>query len=295
MKIALVVALLALSALALLFLLPWLKEGYGIEELPIFAGVLLGLIALAVLGWLGLRAKPLLLAAGLGCLALPLLAYALVAGDVIADEWRGRALSRSVRILSFRETPIEWPGFDGPVGLRLEIELQHDVRMLGNLYSPKLRMAGAEVPTRRDYFFGPALGGVDDAFLQVPVFQSIGKEPPELKGSPARLAFDLYPWKVQRYESGRKVCFTKWDAERVLASAPGEDLAACWMFAGRGGAYADMSAPLTAALRSGSRFQGRRAEWEALLGRLEPAGLAAHGFAPCGDEPAGERCYCGPG
>lgn len=128
----------------------------------------------------------------------------------------------------------------------------------------------------------------------MPVFQYVGRweEYPELEGSPAKLSFDLYPWKVQRYEAGRKVCFSKWDTERRLPSAPGEELAACWMFAGRGGAYADMSAPLTAALRAGSRYQGRRAEWEALLGRLEPQSLLAHGFAACGDEQSGERCYC---
>jgi hypothetical protein len=293
-RIALVVVLLALAVLSLLFLLPSLKEGYDVEELALFGAVLLGLIALVGLAWLGLRGKPALLAVSLAGLSLPLVAYSLLVADIAVDEWRGRQLSRSVRILSLRETPIEWPGFDGPVGVRLEIELQHEVRIPGNLYAPKLRMAGPALPTRRDYFFGPAFGGIDNAFLQAPVFQNVGKpgEPLELNGSPARLSFDLYPWKVQRYEAGRKLCFGKWDAERVLPSAPGEELAACWMFAGRGGAYVDMSAPLTEALRARSRFQGKRAEWEALLGRLEPAGLAAHGFAPCGDAQAGERCYC---
>jgi hypothetical protein len=294
LRLAFVCLLWALGALALGFLFPWLKEGHDVEQLPLFAGVAAGLGVLVLAAWKGLRGKPLLLAAGLLGLLPPLAAYGLLTLGLLADEWRGRSLARSLRITSLRETPIEWPGFDGPVGLRLEIELQHGIRMPGNLYAPKLRMAGADVPTRRDYFFGPAFGGYEAGFLQQPVFQHAGRwhGQPELQGSPARLSFDLYPWKVQRYEAGRKVCFGKWDAERVLGSAAGEQLGACWMFAGRGGIYVDVSAPLTAELRARSSYQGRREEWEKLLRRLEPASLLAHGFQPCGDEQSGDRCYC---
>jgi hypothetical protein len=293
-KIALVCVLwlLGLAALGLLF--PWLKEGHDVEELPLFAGMTAGLLALAFVAWKALRARPPLLVAGLLGLSAPLAAYAFLTLDIVGDEWRGRSLAKSLRITSVRETPIEWPGVDGPVGLRLEIELQHDIRMPGNLYAPKLRMGSAAVPTRRDYFFGPAFGGSEAAFLQQPVFQYAGRwqEQPSLTGSPAKLSYDLYPWKVQSYEAGRRVCFGKWDAERALASAPGSELGACWMFAGRGGTYVDMSGSLTAELRGKSRYQGRREEWEALLRRLEPASLAARGWSACDDAQTGDRCYC---
>jgi hypothetical protein len=294
-RIALVAALWAAGVLALGFLFPWLKEGHDVDELPLFAGMTIGLALLAFVAWKALRARPPLLAAGLLGLLLPLAAYGLLTLDILWDEWRGRSLARGARIVSVREAPIEWAGFDGPVGLRLEIELEHQVRLEGNLYPPKLRMGDVAVPGRRDYF-GRMFGGSEAAFLHQPVFQFAGRwnEQPSLQGSPARLSYDLYPWKVNSYDAGRRVCFGRWDAERALSSGPGTELSACWMFAGRGGVYVDLSAPLTAELRARSRYQGRRDEWEALVRRLDPRSLPERGFVSC-EDPSGDRCFCRPG
>ena len=46
LRIALFVVVVVAAALACLFLLPWLKEGHDIEELPLFAAI----VPLAALG-----------------------------------------------------------------------------------------------------------------------------------------------------------------------------------------------------------------------------------------------------
>ena len=59
----------------------------------------------------------------------------------------GLWLARSLEITAYRETAIEWPGFDGPVGLKIEIAVQHDFTPDGLVYPPEIRMGpDIEVP-----------------------------------------------------------------------------------------------------------------------------------------------------
>ena len=58
----------------------------------------------------------------------------------------------------------------------------------------------------------------------------------------------------------------------------------------------DMSARLTEALRTGSKLQGKQADWDAMHKRLEPSGLVAAGYDLC--EPgedvhtSSRICFC---
>jgi hypothetical protein len=292
------VALLAValaSAVALLLLLPFLKEGYDVDELPLFAGIAAGLAVLA-LGFGRLTRKaPALCATGLALLLPSLAAYLLLSARLVWNEARGRWLARTVRVERLTETEIRWPGFDGPVGLRIEVGLSHAVRRRGVLFPPKVLMDSRRLD-RRDYFFGV----FDDwarGFLAVPLFQD--SPSPSLESrSPLRVAYDLYPGLVQRALPG-EVCLAEGPARAEpgrIVYAEGDQLAASWVFVGTGGPYVDLSAPLTQALRRESRFQGHPAEWQALLHRLEPKGLEGAGFQPCLDPAprAGEVCYCRP-
>src|SRR5262245_8765322 len=143
------------SAAALVLLLPWLKEGYGIEELPLFASVAGGLAVLGTL-WAVLTrgVSPSVRAAGLVPVALALAAYTLLVGRLLWNEADGRRLARTVRIARLDEQEIVWPEFDGPVGLRLEIDLEHGVHREGTLFPPKVLMGPRGPVDRRSYFFG---------------------------------------------------------------------------------------------------------------------------------------------
>ena len=76
----------------------------------------------------------------------------------------------------------------------------------------------------------------------------------------------------------------------------GSDLSALWLASGASDLTVDLSAQLTAALRTKSTLQSKPAEWTAMHRRLEPAGLTKAGYELC---PPGEEshtrfrtCYC---
>jgi hypothetical protein len=287
-----------LSAAALVLLLPWLKEGYGIEELPFFAGGAAGLAVLGLL-WVALtrRVSSVARVVGLAPVAVALAAYLLLTGRVLWNEAEGRRLSRTVRIARFVEHDILWPGFDGPVGLRLEIELEHGVRRDGNLFPPKVLMGPTATVDRRSYF----LGVFDDwsrGFLASPLLtDGRATDHPRLgASSAARLVYEVYPGLV-RSARPERVCVTQSGNEEApyrLIYATGTDLAASWVFVSRGGVHVDLSGPLTAALRQTSRLEGHPLEWEALLRRLEPEGLERAGYERCAEAQPAEACYCRP-
>jgi len=289
----LVVALLAAGAL--LFLLPWLKEGYDVHELPLFTGIAAGLALLALVFGRLTRTTPALCATGLALLLPALAAYVLICARLAWNETQGRRLARTVRVERLAEAEIRWPGFDGPVGLRIEVDLSHAVRRPGALFPPKLLM-GSRPLDRRAYFFGV----FDDwarGFLAVPLFQD-SPSPGLESGSPTRLAYELYPGLVHRAVPS-EVCLAEGPARAEpghIVYAEGGDLTASWLFVASGGLSVDLSTPLTEALRRESRFQGRPHEWQALLQRLEPRGLEGAGFKPCVSPPphAGAVCYCRP-
>lgn len=295
LRILFLVVLVLGGLASLLLLLPFLKEGYGIEELPLLAGVAAALgAALALWAWLQRGSYGAMFWLGVAFVAAPLCAYAAMSLRVIVNDWRGRRLARSVRVVSVAESDIRWPGLDEPVGVRLDLELEHDVGLVGNLFPPKIVMGDPRLGYR-DYFFGALDHGVDP-MLATPIFE-IGAPSRDVlaRGGRVRVSYELFPASLARRE-GHALCLLGRAAPTPGRNpAPGGgDLAAAWFFAAAGGVIVDMSEPLTEALRRSSRLQGRPDEWRRLLGRLEPAALEAAGLARCASQRAGsgDLCYC---
>src|SRR6202008_2288832 len=97
-----------------------------------------------------------------------------LSSKLVFNFWKGRQISRNTKILSIRAVPIEWPGFSGPVGLRLELEIAHPTGLDVTLLPPKI------------------------AYLSVPTFP-IGREMPRsvFRDSPSRIEYELYPSTIQ--------------------------------------------------------------------------------------------------
>jgi hypothetical protein len=292
-----VLAIVSLGALGLV--LPFVKEGYDRDELPLFASFAAGLAVLAAVWCVLNRRHRAFAVAGAALLAPPILVYGGLSARVAINGWRGRALARTVRVLSLREEEIRWRGLPGPVGMRLEIEMEHAIGLEGNLFPPKVVMGGDPRPTVEDYWRGVHDGG-RDAFLSAPVFE-VGRSGPArdvfLRPGRTRLVYELFPSVLDRRE-GDALCLNG-SAGRDGTSAPiapsGTHLGAGWFFAAGGGLYVDLGTPLTDALRRGSRLEGRADSWAGLMRALDPAVLTAAGYGPC---PAArhrvETCYCPP-
>jgi hypothetical protein len=113
----------------LLTALVWGKEGFGPEDLPRCVAVLL----------------------------LPALVYAALGTETVSNTARGAWLARRATISGYRESPLVWRGFAGPVGLRVQVDLAIPAKLRGNLLPPRLaprrprglRCAGLLRSTRR--------------------------------------------------------------------------------------------------------------------------------------------------
>ena len=130
-----------IALLGLAVLLPFLKEGYGRGELPLLAGGIGFYLILALIWWLAVRRRFGATLLGISILGLPALAYLLLAGDIVFNLMKGIYLASQIEITDYREDVIVWPGFDGPVGLRIDVMLEHPKGPDGLITGPELRMA----------------------------------------------------------------------------------------------------------------------------------------------------------
>ena len=323
-----ILATAALSLAGLALLLPGMKEGHSFEELPFHFGGAAILTTAGVAWWYGAGRSARRAVVGWIILAPPFLAALFVAGDLALARYQGIRLADSVRIAGYREIAIEWPGFDGPVGLRVEIELEHGSAPGGTLSPPELRMGPSiEVPLDRawavqtsgsGYFKGDseALRGPPLTLLKSVLFRAQPQNPdwsqrlgPE---DHSRVAFELYPGIIYRLDGPSRLCLSdlapglptcatgqepqsgcrrrgsRIELEPVYHD--GADLSALWYFFGGSDLIADLGAKLTATLRQQSRLQGAPEAWTAMQRRLEPAGLARAGYVLC---PSGPDSHTG--
>ena len=147
LRIAVFLALVAATGLALALLFPGFKEGMSQEELPALLGGTGALLLLAFVWWLVCGRSLKLSILGWLVLALPTALGLSQAGQLIAADLEGRRLAAAVAIEAYREEPILWPGFDGPVGMTISFDLVHPDGVSALILPPELRMGPAlEIP-----------------------------------------------------------------------------------------------------------------------------------------------------
>jgi hypothetical protein len=329
----------AIAAFALLLTLPFLKEGSSWGDIPLFLGAAGVCLVAAVVWWMfsGFRVRASL--AGWAVLAVPVVAHLLMVGDLVFERFNGERLARKVVVSELGEEPITWPGFDGPVGVKLTLTINHPGGLDHLISPPELRM-GPEVDIAYDNLASVQTGGSgffkDDyveaetgnlALLKTVLFQKVFENPaPAGKfntfnassrfdpSGTTVLTYHLLPGIVDYLPGQDQICLNSrleglpmcGQGERPASGCAspnttrlkdpvyhtGSDLSALWM----AWPALDMSARLTEALRTGSKLQGKQADWDAMHKRLEPSGLVAAGYDLC--EPgedvhtSSRICFC---
>ncbi len=289
-----ILATLAIALASLALLLPGLKEGFSFGEMGLLLGGAVVLAGVGVLWWYGTGRSLARAAVGLAILALPFLASLWIAGQYTVARIGGLWLTSSTEITDYQETEIGWPGFDGPVGLRVDIELRHGIAPGGIVYSPEIRMGPSiSVPLNKafatltsgggyfkDYHLDREVG--DLTLLKVVLFRDwpVGdKRPRRLDDSGrSRFSFHLFPGIVDQLTSPDRLCLAtitpglpacRADQKpkdgckrfgRRVESRPiyhdGGNLSALWLFAGSSDMVGDLSPQLTETLRRESGLQG---------------------------------------
>jgi len=311
---------LCLSAAAgLVLLFPGAKEGYAWSDMPLLLGNAGAMLALGGLWWLIAGRSIGAAAIGWAVLAIPIAVTLLVIALLLAARLEGVRLAKEVRIERYAERPIRWPGFDGPVGLELEIDLQHPAGVNALIAPPEIRMAPAiAIPIDRlhatrtngagyfkDYYLEQKTGPI--ALLKAVLFQKLHPERFAARGfDPSgltKLHYYLYPGAISLLESRDRFCLASgsagtprcppdakpesgclkrgWSQVAQPIYSAGRDLTALWAAAGGYDMTADFSANLTETLRRNSSLQGHPDEWTAMLRRLEPDGLVRAGYSVC--------------
>ncbi len=315
------------SALALLLLFPGLKEGAGRDELPLYIGTLAGLMAIGAAWWFASRHR-LARAAGLFVLAGPMLGHGVLSVSIVAAQFEGARLASSVEIVGYRESPIAWRGFDGPVGLQIEVDLRHPEAVRGLIYPPEIRMGpwidirAAELAASHragaGYFRPPdSLPSASNlALMKSVLFQPTDREPAYqdfAAGEVTRLTYRLYPGMIAYLDEPEQICLASETpglpvcaegrrpeegcrrADRPgVARQPysqGDDLTALWFVAGRFDMVADLSTKLTDTIRRESALQKDSEKWRAMQRRLDPDVLPAAGYDLCLPGPASHTAF----
>jgi len=239
-------AIVVLSALGLLGLLPFAKEGLSQDLVPAFLGGIAAFLVLGLLWWLAVR-RSLLKALPLWIvLALPVLAYAAATVGLLWAQFNGSRIGKTARIENYSEAPIQWPGFQGPVGWRIAFDLRHPEDLRGLIVPPEVRM-GPSVAIPRDRLAATRTNGSGTfkssylaeeypplALLKTVLFQrrhgTSGAAEAEGAWSAARrfdssgrtaLEYHLYPGVVDFLDGSDRLCLAAW-SPGIADCGPGE-------------------------------------------------------------------------
>ena len=170
-RTVLFLVILGLAGVGLFMLLPLVKEGSSTDDLSVIAGVMAAAVVLGLIWWLAVGRTLELALLGWGVLALPVAAHGAIAVSLLVAYYQGYRLASSTEIVEYREEPITWPGFDGPVGLTLTLGLSHPSGASAVIQPPEIRM-GPKVDIERQHLVASLRSGsgyFKDNFLEEPV------------------------------------------------------------------------------------------------------------------------------
>ena len=308
--------LLAACAFGLLMLLVSAKEGADTWQLVV--GWMVALSLLLIWWQLGkffvTGYQKFLSTSGLVVLILTGFIYTTIALPYIINYVRGPRLAKKVRIENFQESLVTWPGFDGPVGMKIEFDLDHP-RINANVLTPSVWMGPfKKLQLDNIYFFDKyyLYGGVYPGrerktmlLLRTGLYSKLDRPRGRLNdASPTALVYHLYPQTLAFLESSTKLCL-RTDSYGLQSGSnltpvfnDGEEMSAAWFIAGEANLVVDLSDLLTQTLRAQSSLQNNAEAWRKIHERWEPQGLLAAGYRECNiqegdlDRKTGRQCYC---
>lgn len=172
-KIALILLfliILCVSAFALFAALPFVKEGTSWGDLPIFAGVFGTALFLGLIWWLAVGKSFKAALIGWVVLLVPLIVHGSIVASLVHARFEGQRLAKTVQVSAYKEQSILWPGFDGPVGLEVKLELRHAEGIDATILPPEIRM-GPKLEIPKDKLSASLISGsgyLKNTYLEEP-------------------------------------------------------------------------------------------------------------------------------
>jgi hypothetical protein len=231
LRALLLVVILCLAILAVLAFIPFGKEGSSRSDAFIMLGVVGGAFVLAFIWWLAVGRSLKKALIGWVILLMPTFMHGGTALMLLLAIFEESRFQQSVRIENYREKPIQWPGFDGPIGLELSFDLRHPAGSNVMLLPPEIHM-GPDLRLTHDTLTASLTGGsgylknyylsepLGDLVLLKPVmFQRVFKNPtgdastgfisssaPLKSGDVTGLTYHLLPGIVDYLPNPERIC-----------------------------------------------------------------------------------------
>lgn len=243
--------------------------------------------------------EPQFYVAGLVLVLLPLAWFLFSAGTNGYVYGKILLFDRQLSLENYSEEPIVWDGFDGPVGLRVQLELKHPVAIEGYLRNPKLLLGNAAVPaleTPRKSYWSYCSEPVKDlvSCLTAPLWPM--REFPALADAESTLiTYELYPSNLFYLESPQRLCL-KTRQPYITGNFEVQSVTALWHLVGSG-RDVDLSRRFSRLLQAQSAALKDGEQVEQWLLRMQSGSLLAAGYENCEIKQAiryneETECYC---
>jgi len=286
------------SALTLYALLPLLKEGWPTESPLYTLGVVALLLALLV-SWRRVHAgKPTAKGAGytigLALVGVPLLFYGFVGLMLAYRAALGFLFDRNVAITGYHTSLIRWDGFDGPVGVRLIVDIDVPFSMQGSFLEPKIGVAPTVEerlsPFRRYYQYC----GSPYPCLAAPrmPYRPATNNAPRLARGPLRVTYDLLPGSVAYLENPSRLCTKQESGDSTYPLK--DSVRASWLFASDGNVVIDLSDRLTERIANDDAITWTPTLLQAMYRQFDEKRLLRVGYRRCELRVSSASCYCRP-
>lgn len=237
--------------------------------------------------------------AGLFLVMLPGLYY-LASGAERAYDLVRLALFRSnVNIAGYSEEVIRWEGFDKPVGVRVQIQLEYPFALPGKLRHPRILVGGDTSSLDRSVaaYWEHCLEPLEKQVgcMSFPLWP-MRPLPQLVTGGGAELVYELYPSNLYHMETPNRLCLRQDKPYNAVMPVTGGTPLAFW-HVDVDGQLIDLGSLLTDALTEKSSLLGQGSSVENWFRALQSDSLLGAGYHNCPIPDAirfdqASTCYC---
>lgn len=223
------------------------------------------------------------------------LVYTVVSGVAAT---RVALFAHQYQISNYKELPIIWPGFKGPVGVRIEFDLLHPVQLVGQVHRPRILIGeNATQPSTlseqayRD--FCRTAVEQNTLCLLTPVWPI--REPMVLQDADSTaMVFELYPSNITHMESSERLCLR--ERQPYVMEYAWEQVGGFMQFAAKDRVI-DLNERFNTVLKQESKILLSPEKMQKLFIQLQEPDLLAAGYEACEIRTAilyskESMCYC---
>lgn len=274
------------------------KEGFYFSDLGNLA-IIVSVYSIIIITWIFLSRRyrnPLVSTFAFAVILLsffPLSLSLYTSISLFVKDKQTKKIAAEATVTSYQDNFIQWPGFQYPVGLQVEIGLiaPYVLQKNAGFYYPLLWMGpGLSADARKWYTFAssdnvtigdkllPYLSRPNDRRENSNVLQA---------GQKVTLKYDLLPGVISLYEDSNHFCISPDRSDDRFVYSEGSQLNGTYFYGD-----ADFSEPLLKQIRQHSKLENNPELWKAMHQQFTAENLMKIGYSQCQIRDRKENCFC---